>query len=136
MKAENIDTAQPATTLDRVREWLFSSEPPPSAKPDPALLFSAPGESFECVEIARRMRALAEQGTPFDRMAILLRNVNAYQPLVEEALRRAGIPHYFSRGAARPDPLAAPFSHCWPAPAKAAPPPASPNIFRSARRRR
>jgi ATP-dependent helicase/nuclease subunit B len=102
--AENIDRAPPQSTLDRVRAWLFSSDPPPSAPPDPALLFSAPGESFECVEMARRIRALAEQGTPFDRIAILLRNVGPYQPLVEEALRRAGIDHYFSRGAARPDP--------------------------------
>ncbi len=101
---QNLDTATPTATLDRVRTWLFSSDPPPAAPPDPALLFSAPGESFECVEIARRIRALAEQGTPFDRIAILLRNVDAYQPLVEEALRRAGIVHYFSRGAARPDP--------------------------------
>ncbi len=102
--AENIDTTPPTRTLDRVRTWLFSSDPPPSAPADPALLFSAPGESFECVEIARRIRALAAQGTPFDRIAILLRNVDPYQPLVEEALRRAGIGHYFSRGAARPDP--------------------------------
>jgi ATP-dependent helicase/nuclease subunit B len=106
--AENIDDTRPPgaldNTLDRVRTWLFSSDPPPSAPPDSELLFSAPGESFECVEIARRLRALVEHGTPFDRMAILLRNVDAYQPLVEEALRRAGIGHYFSRGAARPDP--------------------------------
>jgi CRISPR/Cas system-associated exonuclease Cas4 (RecB family) len=102
--AENIDQAPPTATLDRVRTWLFSSDPPPASEPDPALLFSAPGESFECVEIARRIHALAQQGTPFDRIAILLRNVDPYQPLVEEALRRAGIGHYFSRGAARPDP--------------------------------
>lgn len=102
--AENIDVASPASTLDRVRTWIFSSDPPATAPPDPALLFSAPGESFECVEIARRIRALAQQGTRFDRIAILLRNVDAYQPLVQEALRRAGIDHYFSRGAARPDP--------------------------------
>jgi CRISPR/Cas system-associated exonuclease Cas4 (RecB family) len=102
--AENLDNTPPEATLDRVRTWLFSSDPPPSAPPDASLLFSAPGESFECVEIARRIRKLAEQGTPFDRIAILLRNVEPYQPLVEEALRRAGIDHYFSRGAARPDP--------------------------------
>lgn len=102
--AENLDTTPPATTLDRVRTWLFSSDPPPSAPPDPALLFSAPGESFECVEMARRIRQAAQQGTPFDRIAILLRNVGAYQPLVEEALRRAGIDQYVSRGAARPHP--------------------------------
>ncbi len=102
--AENLDHTPSTATLDRVRTWLFSSDPPPSAPPDPALLFSAPGESFECVEIARRIRAIAEAGMPFDRVAILLRNVDTYQTLVEEALRRAGIPHYFSRGAARPDP--------------------------------
>jgi ATP-dependent helicase/nuclease subunit B len=102
--AENIDNTPPTATLDRVRAFLFSSDPPPTAPPDPALLFSAPGESFECVEIARRIRALAEDGTPFDRIAILLRNVDPYQPLVEEALRRAGVGQYVSRGAARPDP--------------------------------
>jgi ATP-dependent helicase/nuclease subunit B len=102
--AENVDNTAPTETLDRVRTWLFSAGQPPSAPPDAALLFSAPGESFECVEIARRIGKLAEQGTPFDRIAILLRNVDQYQPLIEEALRRAGIDHYFSRGAAHPDP--------------------------------
>ena len=101
---EDLDTSPPANTLDRVRAWLFSSGQPPASPPDPELLFSAAGENLECVEIARRIRALAAQGTPFDRIAILLRNVEQYQPLVEEALRRAAIPGYFSRGAARPDP--------------------------------
>lgn len=101
---QDLDTAPSTTTLDRVRTWLFSSEQPPAAPPDPELLFSAAGENLECVEIARRIRALAAQGTPFDHIAILLRNVEQYQPLVEEALRRAAIPGYFSRGAARPDP--------------------------------
>ena len=100
---EDVDTA-PRTTLDRVRKWLFASEQPPAAAPDRDLLFSAPGESLECVEIARRIRALAAERTPFDRIAVLLRNVEQYQPLLEEALRRAATPGYFSRGAARPDP--------------------------------
>ena len=101
--AEALDRAA-STTLDRVRTWLFSPEQPPSAPSDPDLLFSAPGESLECVEIARRIRALAQQGTPFDRIAILLRNVEQYQPLLEDALRRAAIPAYFSRGSVRPEP--------------------------------
>jgi ATP-dependent helicase/nuclease subunit B len=101
---ENLDGQAPEATLDRVRYWLFSPQQPPPAPPDPDLLFSAPGENLECVEIARRIRALAEQGVNFDRVAILLRNVEQYQPLVEEALRRAAIPAYFSRGVARPDP--------------------------------
>ncbi len=102
--AKDIDTSKPTGTLDRVRKWLFSSGQPPEAAPDTELLFSAPGETLECVEIARRIRKLAAEGIPFDRTAILLRNVEQYQPLVEEALRRAAIPGYFSRGAARPDP--------------------------------
>jgi ATP-dependent helicase/nuclease subunit B len=101
--AENLDQP-PSNTLDRVRTWLFSPEQPPAAAPDPELLFSAPGESLECVEVARRIRALAQQGTPFDRIAILLRNVDHYQPLLEDALRRASIPAYFSRGSVRPEP--------------------------------
>ncbi len=103
-RAQDLDISASSGTLDRVRTWLFSPEQPPKALPDTELLFSAPGESLECVEIARRIRARAEQGTPFDHVAILLRNVEQYQPLVEEALRRASIPGYFSRGAARPDP--------------------------------
>ncbi|HEX4596065.1 MAG TPA: hypothetical protein VH157_17390, partial [Bryobacteraceae bacterium] len=102
--AKNIDAPESPSTLDRVRTWLFSPEHPPQALPDADLLFSAPGESLECVEIARRIRGLAAKGTAFDGVAILLRNVEQYQPLLEEAMRRASIPAYFSRGAARPDP--------------------------------
>lgn len=104
VKPEDLDRAPGGSTLERVRTWLFSQEQPPTAPPDPGLLFSAPGESLECVEIARRIRELADHGTPFDHVAILLRNVEQYQPLVEEALRRAAVPAYFSRGTARPDP--------------------------------
>jgi ATP-dependent helicase/nuclease subunit B len=102
--ALDVDPPDPNSTLDRVRTWLFSSAQPPQAPPDAELLFSAPGEGLECLEIARRIRRLAKEGTPFDRTAILLRNVDQYQPLVEEALRRASIPAYFGRGTAHPDP--------------------------------
>ena len=95
----------PATTLDRIRESLFKESLSPPAEPDSTLdYFSAAGESLECVEIARRIRKSVAEGVAFDRMAILLRSPERYQPLVEEALRRAGIPAYFSRGLARPDP--------------------------------
>jgi CRISPR/Cas system-associated exonuclease Cas4 (RecB family) len=89
--------------LGRLRTYLFSSEPPPRAG-DRAELFSAPGEALECVEIARRIRGLINEGFTFDRIAVLLRSPERYQPLMEEALRRAGIPAYFTRGARRPDP--------------------------------
>ncbi len=75
------------------------------ARPDGGFtLFSAAGEGRECVEIARRIHALASKDVGFDQIAILLRDPDSYLPLVEEALRRAGIPAYFTRGTVRPDP--------------------------------
>src|SRR5437773_7041909 len=37
-------------------------------------------------------------------MAVLLRAPEVYRSLLEVALRRAGVPAYFARGSARPDP--------------------------------
>lgn len=76
----------------------------PSAVPEEAVtVLSAPGESRECVEIARLVLAEAARGTPFDRMAVLLR-APQYGAHVAEAFRRAEIPPYFARGTRRPDP--------------------------------
>src|SRR6185437_14734849 len=91
--------------LARVVAHLFSTKRPPESNYDASVdLFSAPGEGLEATEIARRIRCMAESGIPFDRVAILLRNLERYQPMIEEALSRAGIPSYFSMGSARPDP--------------------------------
>ena len=102
--SERLPEAQ-TRTLDRVRQFLFASK---LAAPQPfdesVQYFSSPGEDLESVEIARRIRKLAAEGMRFDQMAILLRSPERYQPLIEEALRRAGAPAYFHRGTARPDP--------------------------------
>jgi CRISPR/Cas system-associated exonuclease Cas4 (RecB family) len=66
-------------------------------------VLSAPGESREAVEIARIVLAEAAKGTPFDRMAVLLRAAR-YGDHVAEAFRRAKIPVFFARGTKRPDP--------------------------------
>jgi CRISPR/Cas system-associated exonuclease Cas4 (RecB family) len=98
------DEAQP-TTVGRVRTAIFISTRPESAEVDDTLdYFSAPGEAMECVEIARRIVRAAGSGVPFDRMAVLLRAPERYQPLLEEALRRANVPAHFTRGVMRPDP--------------------------------
>ncbi len=92
-------------SLRRVRRHLFAASAPEALERDATVdLFSQPGEGLECVEIARRLRELARGGLVFDRAAILLRDPERYLPLVEEALRRAGIPGHFTRSAARPDP--------------------------------
>lgn len=70
---------------------------------DSVVVMSAPGEDRECVEIARRLMREAEQGVPFDRMAVLLHAPSAYRAHLEEALRRAAIPAHFSQGTVRPD---------------------------------
>ncbi len=103
-RPENAGQEPISTPLDRVRRFLFAPDAPEGGEVGPDLIFSAPGEALECVEIARRIIVLARNGTPFDRIAILLRDPARYQPLIEDALRRAAIPEYFSRGALRPDP--------------------------------
>ncbi len=103
------------TALSRVQRLVFetgvdaegtpSADAPSSEGGPPSVdLFSAAGEGQECVEIARRIRAAAAGGLPFDRIAILARQPAAYLPLIEDALGRAGIPAYVTRGSLRPNP--------------------------------
>jgi ATP-dependent helicase/nuclease subunit B len=104
-KAKHLEAGDPATSLDRVRRYVFASETLASATLDSTLeFFSAAGEGLECVEIARRIRLLAAGGVPFDRVAILLRNPDDYLSLVEDALKRASMAAWFTRGTLRPDP--------------------------------
>ena len=66
--------------------------------------FSAPGESRECVEVARRVMREAARGVPFDEIAIVVRAPETYWGLLEHALQRAGVKPWFARGTRRPDP--------------------------------
>jgi len=105
VKAEDLDASAPASALAHLRQYLFSPSAPAYTGDRKAFaVFSAPGEALEAVEIARRILKLAADGTRFDSIAVLLRNVDRYQPVMEDAFHRAGIPAYFSRGATRPDP--------------------------------
>ncbi|MEZ5285071.1 MAG: hypothetical protein R2712_09735 [Vicinamibacterales bacterium] len=93
------------SALERLRQGLFSADTPPrGAMDDSVVLFSAPGEGREAVEIARRVQAEARRGVPFDDMAILLRAPQTYLSLLEHALDRAGVPAWYFRGTRRPDP--------------------------------
>ena len=93
-------------SLPRLQRHLFndSSSAPEAQLDDQVVIFSAPGESRECVEIVRRVLALAHDGIGFDRMAVLLRSPQEYRSHLEEAFARAGVPVHFARGAVRPDP--------------------------------
>ena len=94
-----------AGSLARVQSGLFvDSMGPPQDCDEHVTVLSAPGESRECVELARVILREAARGVPFDRMAILLRAPLQYRPVVEEALARAGIPAHFARGTVAPDP--------------------------------
>ena len=110
---ENLDGAPKtedhvatAGTLARLQRQLFKDNTTVSqAPPDNEVqVFSAPGESRECVEIARRVLALARNEIPLDRIAVLLRSPEEYRAHLEEAFARAGIPAHFARGAVLPDP--------------------------------
>ena len=104
-----LDAAGPALigddALHRLQRHLFTDEPPTAGTADESVvLFSAPGEGREAIEIARRLLTEAAQGTPFDQMAVLLRAPQTYLSVLEHALDRAGIPAWFHRGTRRPDP--------------------------------
>jgi ATP-dependent helicase/nuclease subunit B len=92
------------TALGRLQAGLFSPTATPAGIAQDVIILSAPGESRECVEIARLLQQEAERGTRFDQMAILLRSPLQYRAHLEEALRRASIPAHFARGTIRPDP--------------------------------
>lgn len=92
-------------SLAHLRRNLFVPSSEAFGEPDGKFeFFSAPGEGLEAAEIARRILRLAREGVAFDQVAIFLRNPERYQPMIEDALRRADIPSHFTRGTARPDP--------------------------------
>ena len=69
------------------------------ARPAPeATIVAAPSVEREADEISRRIIELHSKGIPFRRMAIALRDVAAYVPLLRATLERFGIParFYFS----------------------------------------
>jgi hypothetical protein len=91
--------------LRRLQRWLFSTETPPAGVADDSVVvFSAPGEGREAVEIARRILLEAARGVPFDEIAVVLRAPHTYLGVLEHALDRAGVPAWFHRGTRRPDP--------------------------------
>ncbi|WP_437762136.1 PD-(D/E)XK nuclease family protein [Sorangium sp. So ce281] len=95
----------PSTSLARLQEHLF--DPLTDEAPglgDEVEILSAPGESRECVELARIALREAARGVPFERMAVLLRAPEQYRAHLVEALRRAGIPAHFAQGSVQPDP--------------------------------
>ena len=98
------DGAEAASSLDSLQRYLFSDAVPPRPEDGSVVILSTSGEALECVEIARAIHAAAAEGVPFDRMAILLRSPERHQPLILEALRRAGIPALCTLATRRPDP--------------------------------
>jgi ATP-dependent helicase/nuclease subunit B len=93
-------------SLSRLQRHIFNDvlAAPQVQRDEQVIVFSAPGESRECVEIVRRVLMLAREGVAFDGIAVLLRSPQEYRSHVEEAFGRANVPTYFARGAVRPDP--------------------------------
>jgi ATP-dependent helicase/nuclease subunit B len=110
--AEPVEPVEPVEpdepdepALSRLQRGLFAAEQPSAGVSDESVvLFSAPGEGREAIEIARRILQEAARGVPFDDIAVLLRAPQTYLGVLEHALDRAGIPAWFHRGTRRPDP--------------------------------
>lgn len=101
---ESVEPRASQAVVD-LQRYVFSDEAPlkTEASADVTIL-SAPGEAQEAVEIARSIHAEAAAGTPFDRIAVLLRSPESYVAHLEDAFERASIPTYFEKGTKRPDP--------------------------------
>ena len=84
-----------------------ADDSPPGGPGEPhgaVSIVSSPGEAREAVEVARGLGEAAARGVPFDRMAVVLRAVESYRAVIEEALSRADIPAHFADGVRRPLP--------------------------------
>jgi hypothetical protein len=98
------DGDEPASSLESLQRYLFSSETVSVREEDGSVvILSTSGEALESVEIARAIHAAAAESVPFDQVAILLRSPEHHQPLILEALRRAGIPSLCTLTTRRPD---------------------------------
>jgi hypothetical protein len=104
-KPEISDFGSQISDLNCLRRYVFQSDRPVEReRAGDVVLFSAPGEGREAVEIVRRALDEAERGVPFDEMAVFLRTPQQYLGLLEHACARGGVPVYFDRGTRRPDP--------------------------------
>src|SRR5450432_2490651 len=92
------------TSLESLQRHLFA-DGAVLARPDDGsvVILSTSGEALECTEIARAIHRAADEGVPFDQVAILLRSPARHQPLILEALRRAGIATHCTLATRRPD---------------------------------
>ena len=102
--AHGSSSATSPTAIAALQERLFDEQGGDRSLGDDVLVLSAPGESRECIEIARHIVREAQRGLRFDEIAVLLRVPAGYRAHLVEALRRAGVPAYFTQGAVRPDP--------------------------------
>src|SRR5262249_2955213 len=84
-------------SLGRLQRHIFNdvAAAPQGQLDEQVIVFSAPGENRECVEIVRRVLTLAREGIAFDRIAVLLRSPQEYRSHLEEAFGRANVPTYF-----------------------------------------
>jgi ATP-dependent helicase/DNAse subunit B len=68
---------------------------PGSARKPAMTLIEAPALEREADEIARRIIALHNQGTPFREIGVALRDAGSYLPLLRGTFERFGIPAHF-----------------------------------------
>jgi RecB family exonuclease len=83
------------TSLGFLQNNLFGEKPGVSPAPEDGrvAVLSCPGEVQEIREIAREILRLArDEGVKFHEMAILLRNLELYRPLIQEVFQDLKIP--------------------------------------------
>lgn len=96
-----IHSDEEGTHLSR-RLFEARDEAPRAAKM--VALASGTTESEECVALVRHILRALDEGTPIDRIGIVLHDVAQYRTPLLQALTRARLPFHLSRSARRIDP--------------------------------
>ncbi|MFO0685631.1 MAG: PD-(D/E)XK nuclease family protein [Sandaracinus sp.] len=107
-RLEGLAVVEPVTSegvreTAALAEQLFGAERVPVAAGTLETIVAA-SDAAEAAEAARRALALAREGTPLHRIAVVLRKPELGRVAIESAFQAAEIPLARRRGARRPDP--------------------------------
>jgi ATP-dependent helicase/nuclease subunit B len=83
--------------LRHVERHLFTADPPTSADAEGVELLVAPDRAAEVDAAARRVRELATSGVRLRDIAVLMRDVDEYEPLIARSFREHGLPYFVDK---------------------------------------
>ena len=96
-QALNETTRFDSPSLKQIEQHLFSSRPVISKSPQNIELIEAPDRRGEVDAAARQIRKLLDKRLRFRDIAVLMRDLNEYQELIDASFREHNIPFFIDR---------------------------------------